>query len=216
MKSVTILLSGGLDSATILALALSKGYSVSALAFDYKQNHKLELDRARDLCLFYNIPLDIYHIPYVFGVSSLISGLDIPLDRQIEEIAEEIPCTFVPGRNAVFLSLAASYSLARGIHTIAIGVNKTDVTGYPDCRPTFIRAFQEGLNAGLDEPMEILTPLLTKTKAEIVELAMSLEVPVEHTSSCYSPLGKSSCLRCDACKIRSNAFEAVGAVDNVL
>lgn len=216
MKRATILLSGGLDSATVLALALSKGYTVSALAFDYGQRHRLELERAAELCAHYDIPLDTYTIPSLFGAASLISGEDIPLDRSVQEIDQEIPNTFLPGRNSVMLSLGTSYSVARGIFKLAIGANKTDLTGYPDCRPSFIRSFEKALNEGLDNPIEIVTPLITKTKTEVLELAISLGVPVELTSSCYSPLGRYCCLRCDACKIRADAFNSIGAVDNVL
>lgn len=218
MNNATVLLSGGLDSATILALLLSKGYEVSALAFDYGQNHKLELERAEQLCAYYDVSLEVCSLPPLLGASSLITGEAIPVDRRADEIAQGIPSTFVPGRNAVLLSLGASYSAAKGIKYLAIGVNKTDVTGYPDCRPGFIAAFQEVLVEALPSysQVELLTPLIDKTKAEIVELAVSLGVPLELTSSCYAPVYGEACLRCDACKLRADAFKTVGAVDNVL
>lgn len=215
MLRIVLLLSGGMDSAVVLGWYLSKGYEVEALSFRYGQNHEVELRYVRRLCEYYGVPLRVCDIPPVLGGSSLISGEGIPLDRELSEMSSGVPSTFVPGRNLVFLSLGVSYAVSLGIRYVAMGVSETDFGGYPDCRPSFIAAFQRVVLEGLprERRVEIFTPLIGKTKVEIASLGVSLGVPFELTSSCYAPEGESACMRCDACKLRMEALSVVGVDD---
>lgn len=209
MQKSIVLLSGGLDSSTIVADFLAKGIEVSAVAIDYGQNHRLELACAKRLAQHYDVKLDILEIPTFLTASSLLSGKDIPKGRTLEEISNSgVPSTFVPGRNLLFASMASAYAATRGVKYVALGVNKDDYTGYPDCRPAFIEAFQETLDNAFpkESRVELITPLIEMTKVEIVRLAIRLQLPLNMTSSCYSPIEDRACQQCDACVLRAHAI----------
>jgi 7-cyano-7-deazaguanine synthase len=217
-----VLLSGGLDSATAAAWARHQGYRLSALSFDYGQRHRVELAAARDVAAALGIAdhvvlkLDLA----AFGGSALVDpGLSVPKDRSDTAIAHGIPVTYVPARNTVFLSLALAMAEARGAESIVLGVNAIDYSGYPDCRPEFLAAFAEvarlGTKAGVEgRPIEIVAPLVTLSKAEIISLGISLGLDYRLTTSCYDPDADGRpCGRCDSCLIRAAGFRAAGAPD---
>jgi 7-cyano-7-deazaguanine synthase len=216
-----VLLSGGLDSTTTLAVALSEGFEAYAISFDYGQRHRIELDAARRAAKSLRakehliVSVDLR----VIGASALTADLDVPKSRSLEEIADAIPVTYVPARNTVFLSLALAWAEALSAGDIFIGVNALDYSGYPDCRPEFIRSFERTANLGTKAGVEggrfrIRTPLISMTKAEIVRLGMELGVDYSITHSCYDPLpdGK-PCGSCDSCLLRRKGFEEAGFED---
>ena len=208
-ERVVVLLSGGLDSSTVVAELITEGVEVLALGIDYGQRHRLELERARSISEYYGVPLDVLDVSGFLGASSLLSDGSVPKGRAIEEILEQgVPSTFVPMRNALFISMASAYAASRGVRRVALGVNKDDYTGYLDCRPAFIKAMQLALDAGLPEGsrVELVTPLVDMDKVAIVKRAISLSVPIEITLSCYSPIENNACLQCDACVLRERAI----------
>lgn len=217
MKAV-ILLSGGLDSATTLALAKSKGYDCYALSFDYGQRHKFELKAARKVAKALGavrhevVKIDLSR----FGGSALTADIPVPKSRSHKDIGTGIPVTYVPARNTVFLSLALAWAEAIGAHDIFIGVNALDYSGYPDCRPEFIRAFERTANlatkAGVEgAKFKIHAPLIKMTKAEIIRLGRKLGVDYSLTHSCYDPKPDGTpCGRCDSCLLRKKGFEEAG------
>ncbi len=213
MKAV-VLLSGGLDSATTLAYAVSKGFDCHAITFDYGQRHKVEIKAARKVAKALGasehlvIKIDLRK----FGASALTSDLPVPKNRSAKKIGEGIPVTYVPARNTVFLSLALAFAEAARARDIFIGVNALDYSGYPDCRPEFIRAFTRAANLGTKagvegERFKIHAPLIKMSKAEIVRLGRKLGVDFSITHSCYDPaLDGTPCGKCDSCLLREKGF----------
>ncbi|HXA50139.1 MAG TPA: 7-cyano-7-deazaguanine synthase QueC [Candidatus Acidoferrum sp.] len=216
------LLSGGLDSATCLALARRDGYECYALSFDYGQRHRIELDAAARVAqalgakrhIVAKIGLD------AFGGSALTDSIDVPKGRSAGEMGNGIPVTYVPARNTIFLSFALAWSEVLGTGDIFIGVNALDYSGYPDCRPEFIQAYERMANlatkAGVEGTarVQIHTPLLRLSKAEIVTLAKHLGVPFGLTHSCYDPGPDGRpCGACDSCLLRQKGFEEAGVED---
>lgn len=221
MARAVVLLSGGMDSATCAALALRDGYEVLALSVDYGQRHSLELDRARLLAQHLGVTEHkvIAFDLSLWGGSSLTTDDPVPQGRNTAQMGEGVPSTYVPARNTVFLSLGLSYAEARDAEAVFIGANAIDYSGYPDCRPLFVESFQRvadvGTRAGVEgNPIQIKAPLLQKTKAEIVRLAMELGVDLSLTLSCYTPApdGK-PCGHCDACQLRKKGFHEAGVAD---
>lgn len=214
-----------MDSAVCLALAKRDGYGVHALSVDYGQRHAVELDAARAVARWAGVeshvvmPLDLRPL----GGSSL-TDLSMPVPK--EGLGEGVPSTYVPARNTILLSLALALAEVRGAQDIFIGVNAVDYSGYPDCRPRFIAAFQELANLALKAttehglPMRIHAPLIDCPKSEIVRLGVSLNVPFEQTVSCYDPSGREggviACGMCDSCRIRAKAFLEAGVPDPTL
>ncbi len=219
-----VLLSGGLDSATALAVARRDGFHCHALTIAYGQRHAVELDAARRVAAALGaveqrvVTLDLRG----FGGSALTSNLDVPKDRAPDAMSEGIPITYVPARNTVFLSLALAWAEVLGSFDIYIGVNALDYSGYPDCRPEFIVAFEclanLGTKAGVEKKgaFRIHAPLIQLSKAEIIRLGLSLGVDYSLTHSCYDPgADGTACGRCDSCVLRRAGFEAAGAIDPI-
>jgi 7-cyano-7-deazaguanine synthase len=219
-----VLLSGGLDSATVLAVALRDGYDVSALSFRYGQRHAVELEAAarvaRHLGIRRHEVVDIDLRP--FGGSALTADIPVPKDRSAEELGGAIPITYVPARNTIFLSFALAFAEVLNARDIFIGVNALDYSGYPDCRPEFVQAFERLANLATKAGVEggggirVHAPLLQLTKAEIIALGISLGVDYSLTSSCYdpSPTGE-ACGRCDSCLLRLRGFAENGVADPI-
>lgn len=220
--SAIVLLSGGLDSATVLARAVSDGFAVHALSFDYGQRHAAELEaaaavaRAGGAVRHLVVPIDLR----AFGGSALTGDIPVPKGRKDAEIAAGIPVTYVPARNTIFLSLALGYAEVAAAADIFIGVNARDYSGYPDCRPEFISAFQAMANLatkGAVEgtlPVRIHAPLMMLGKAEIIRLGMRLGVDYGLTRSCYDPDPKGrACGACDSCRLRLRGFAEAGLAD---
>ncbi len=223
MKKAVVLLSGGLDSTTCAYVAKSEGYEIYALSFDYGQRLKRELDSARAVAKAVGAK---EHVVMTFdltrwGGSALTDAtLDVPTGREASEMEESIPVTYVPGRNTLFLSFGLSYAEAIGAEAIFIGVNAYDYSGYPDCRPEFIAAYQEmarlGTKAGVEgHPIRIETPLLHLNKAGIVKLGQSVGADYGLTWSCYQG-GATPCGTCDACILRAKGFAEAESVDPAL
>lgn len=215
------LFSGGLDSTTALYVAIRDGFLPLGLTFDYGQLHRRELESARWIAGHLRIDHQIILVQLPWGGSALLdSSISIPESRDPESIPHEIPATYVPARNTVFLSFAASYAEASGAEAIFIGANALDYSGYPDCRPEYFRSFRELLQLGTKQgisgkPIRIEAPLLQMKKSEIIRLALQLNVPFERTWSCYC--GESiPCGRCDACMLRAKGFSEAGFKDPAL
>jgi 7-cyano-7-deazaguanine synthase len=222
LKKAVVLLSGGLDSTTVLAIAIAEGYSVYALSFDYGQSHKLELEAATRIAKSAGVERHvILKIDLrAFGGSALTDDIEIPKGRSVEAMSEGIPVTYVPARNTVFLSLALGWAEAVGAGNIFIGVNALDYSGYPDCRPEYIEAFQRLANlatkAGTEGGVEfkVHTPLIAMTKKEIIEAGLALGVDYAVTSTCYDPAADgTACGLCDACLLRLKGFAEAGLSD---
>jgi 7-cyano-7-deazaguanine synthase len=223
MKRAVVLLSGGLDSATVLAIVRSEGYAAYALSFSYGQRHERELAAAervaRSLGAFEHriARIDLR----VFGGSALTGDLPIPQARSIEEMAREIPTTYVPARNTIFLSYALAWAEVLGATDIFLGVNAVDYSGYPDCRPEFILAFEQLANLATRAGIEggcfrIHAPLLSLSKAEIIARGVSLGVDYSLTHSCYDPAADGrACGVCDSCKLRLKGFQEAGLSDPI-
>ncbi|MBD3246656.1 MAG: 7-cyano-7-deazaguanine synthase QueC [Candidatus Omnitrophica bacterium] len=214
-KKSVVLLSGGIDSVTTLYMAKKYGFRVRALLFDYRQRHKKELSCAARICRLIRIPYEVIRIALPWAGSSLTKrSVPVPRDRDLKE--KRIPSTYVPGRNVIFLSYAFSYAESIGAKTVFLGAHVQDYSGYPDCRPEFLRAFQQAANLGLSRRgIEIVAPLLDKSKKEIIKLGMRLGVPYEHTWSCYQG-GEVPCGRCDSCRYRVRAFQELGYTDPLM
>jgi 7-cyano-7-deazaguanine synthase len=222
-KPAVVLLSGGLDSATVLADATAAGFAVHALSFNYGQRHAVELEMARKLAARHAVrshrfvEIDLRQ----FGGSALTSEIPVPQGRSLEEMSHGIPVTYVPARNTVFLSFALAHAEVLGAFDIFIGVNAVDYSGYPDCRPGFIAAFETLANlatkAGVENTgrFRIHTPLISLSKAEIIRRGLELGVDYGLTSSCYSPdpVTGAACGRCDACLLRRKGFAENGLSD---
>lgn len=219
-RNAIVLLSGGLDSTTVLALASQEGFAVHALTFRYGQRHAHEVDAATRIAERYRVTrhvvLDIDL--RTFGGSALTADLEVPKDQPI---ADGIPVTYVPARNTIFLSYALAWAEVTGATDVFLGVNAVDYSGYPDCRPEYIEAFQRMANlatrAGVEgRTLTIHTPLIHLAKHEIVALGMSLGVDYALTTSCYDPAPDgAACGHCDACRLRRRGFEEAGAPDPI-
>jgi 7-cyano-7-deazaguanine synthase len=216
-----VLLSGGLDSSTTLAVAKSQGFELYALTFRYGQRHQLEIEAARRIALhFQAVQHQIFNVDLsLFGGSALTAEIKVPKDRGLEEISKDIPITYVPARNTIFLALSLAWAEVLGAWDIFIGVNALDYSGYPDCRPEFIRSFEQTANLGTKAGVEgkrfiIHTPLISLNKAQIIKKGLELGVDFSLTSTCYdpSPLGK-ACGKCDACLLRLKGFAEAGIKD---
>jgi 7-cyano-7-deazaguanine synthase len=217
MRAV-ILLSGGLDSATVLAMARAESRECLAMSIAYGQRHKIELAAAKRVALAIGVtehvvyPLDLR----VFGASALTSDIEVPKDAGG---AAGIPVTYVPARNSIFLALALGYAEARGAQEIWLGVNAVDYSGYPDCRPEFIEAFQTVIERGTRSGVErgeprIIAPLLRMSKADIIRRGVELGVDYSLTHSCYDPDREGrACGHCDSCILRRRGFEEAGVAD---
>lgn len=225
MKPAVCLLSGGLDSATVAACARRDGFDVYALSFDYGQRHRVELAAARRVAQALQVKdYKVARIDLrVFGGSALTAEIDVPKGRDVESMGQTIPITYVPARNTVFLSFALAWAEVLGASDIYIGVNAVDYSGYPDCRPEFIHAFEALANlatkAGVEGTMrlQIHTPLIELSKAEIIRLGTSLGVDYSLTHSCYDPLADGrSCGQCDSCRLRRAGFAAAGLEDPLI
>jgi 7-cyano-7-deazaguanine synthase len=221
-RPAVVLVSGGLDSATALAVAQRDGFVCHALSFDYGQRHRFELEAAQRVCAAAGVerhvilPIDLR----AFGGSALTADLEVPKDRTESEMESGIPITYVPARNTIFLALALGWAEVLGAYDIFIGVNAIDYSGYPDCRPEFINQFEQLANLATQAGVEnrgrfrIHTPLIQLSKAEIIQLGVSLDVDYSLTHSCYDPdeSGR-ACGRCDSCRLRAKGFVEAGMVD---
>jgi 7-cyano-7-deazaguanine synthase len=219
-----VLLSGGLDSATAAAIAREEGFAVHALSVDYGQRHRFELEAARRVAQ--SLRLVEHRVTSIdlaaFGGSALTADIDVPKGRGIAEMSVGIPVTYVPARNTVMLSLALAYAETIGAGDVFIGVNAIDYSGYPDCRPEFIAAFERLANlatkAGVDGSLRfrIHAPLVKLTKAEIIRRGIQLGVDYALTHSCYAPgAAGTACGRCDACQLRLCGFAEAGIADPI-
>ena len=220
IKKAVVLLSGGLDSATAMAIARTEGFAVYAMSFRYGQRHAIELDcaaeQAEDAAEEHRVvEIDLR----AFGGSALTAEIDVPKHDDVSELTEEVPVTYVPARNTVFLSYALAWAEVLGANDIFIGVNALDYSGYPDCRPEYIAAYEEMANlatvAGVNgRKLTIHTPLINLTKAEIIQRGLDLGVDYAKTTSCYDPAPDGrACGRCDSCLLRKKGFRDAGSKD---
>ncbi|MEM6313699.1 MAG: 7-cyano-7-deazaguanine synthase QueC [Planctomycetota bacterium] len=216
MPPALILLSGGLDSATCLAIAADAGHApLHTLAFDYGQRHRHELQAARALAQKYGaihreVRIDLRQ----FGGSALTADIDVPKHDTADDISTDIPVTYVPARNTLFLSFALAECEVSGISDVYIGVNALDYSGYPDCRPEFIDAFQQTARLGTKlTTLTIHAPLVHWTKAQIIRRGTDLGVDYALTHSCYDPINGKACGRCDSCLLRAKGFRDAGVPD---
>lgn len=222
MRRAVVLLSGGLDSTTCMGVAIREGYEVFPISFFYNQRHNTELESARAVAAYYQIPADrhlIVDLGRSIRGSALTGDTEVPLGRPVEEMGRDIPVTYVPSRNIIFLAHAASYAEAIGAGAIYIGVNSLDYSGYPDCRPEFVDAFQQVLNVGTKPGTEgravkVKAPLLRLPKSEIVRLGVEVGAPLQYSYSCYSG-SRPSCGQCDACLLRLRGFREAGMKDPI-
>jgi len=224
-KSIAVvLLSGGLDSATVAALAREEGYRVYALSIDYGQRHRFELEAATQVAAALPVeqhkvlPIDLAAL----GGSALTDDIEVPKGRSEEQMTAGIPITYVPARNTVMLSIALGYAEVLGASDLFIGVNAVDYSGYPDCRPEFIAAFEQLANLATKASVEnrlrfrIHAPLIKMTKAQIIKRGMQLGVDYRLTHTCYAPNEQGiSCGDCDACQLRLKGFAEAGVVDPI-
>ena len=219
-----VLLSGGLDSATVLAMVKDRGDDIYALSFDYGQRHKAELIASQKLAANYQVTehkilnLDLRQL----GGSALTDNIDVPKNEHLDDMDKGIPVTYVPARNTIFLSYALAWADVIGAGRLCIGVNALDYSGYPDCRPEYIQSFQTMANLATKRGVEktlvflIETPLIDMTKAEIIQKGIALGVDYGMTSSCYDPNSNGKpCGHCDSCLLRKKGFIEAGAVDPI-
>lgn len=224
MKEAVVLLSGGIDSVTAMAIAIHEGYTVHALSFNYSQRHTIEIEKARNISSAMGVKkhLVIDINLGAIGGSALTDSIEVPKDREVAEMTSAIPATYVPARNTIFLSCALAWAEVLGVFDIFIGVHAQDYSGYPDCRPEYINAFEQMANLALKAAVEgkervrIHAPLLYLSKAEIIQRGMVLGVDYSLTHSCYDPAsdGK-ACGRCDSCRLRLKGFAAAGLHDPI-
>ena len=213
-----LLLSGGLDSTTLLALATRAGYAVNALTFRYGQRHGIEIDRARAIAKEWRVArhvvadIDLR----LFGGSALTADVEVPKDRDAAAMAEGIPITYVPARNTIFLSFALAWAEVLGATDLLIGVNALDYSGYPDCSPEYIASYEAMANLATRAGVEgtartrILTPLIALSKADIIRTGLALGVDYDQTISCYDPsVEGTACGHCDACVLRAKGFDEI-------
>lgn len=219
-----VLLSGGLDSATVLAMAKKRGFEVYAISFRYGQRHEYELEMAAQLATLSGVlghafvSIDLRQ----FGGSALTSDLPVPIDRSLEQMNSGIPITYVPARNTIFLSYALAFAETVNSRDVFIGVNALDYAGYPDCRPEYIEAFEKMANLatksgveGHENPLKIHTPVISMSKEEIIREGLALGVDFSQTSSCYNASPDGACGRCDACTLRIQGFQKLGVRDPI-
>ena len=224
-KPAVVLLSGGLDSTTALAIAHAEGYVPYALSFRYGQRHSVELDAARRVADALGVAehfvadIDLR----LFGGSSLTAEISVPHHERVEDLTDEIPVTYVPARNTIFLSYALAWAEVLESSDVFIGVNALDYSGYPDCRPEYIRAYEQMANlatkAGVEgtQQLRIHTPLIEMTKAQIIQRGLELGVDYSLTHSCYDPSSEGrACGTCDSCLLRRKGFAEVGLEDPAL
>jgi 7-cyano-7-deazaguanine synthase len=219
MKHAVVLLSGGLDSATALAIAIDQGYEAYALSFDYDQRHRIELEAARNIAKALGAKKHLVAKidNRIFAGSALTTGADVPKNRQ--EIGPGIPVTYVPARNTIFLSHALAWAETIPAGHIFIGANALDYSGYPDCRPEFIAMFEMLANLGTKTGVEgmrfqIHAPLIKMSKAQIIQKALELHVDLSLTHSCYDPAPDGrACGECDSCQLRRKGFREAGLTD---
>lgn len=219
-----VLLSGGLDSTTTLAIAQSEGYEIFAMTFRYGQRHEFEIDAARRIADRANLARHVI-VQFdlrLFGGSALTDDIEVPKDRPLDEMREGIPITYVPARNTIFLSFALAWAEVLGANDIFMGVNALDYSGYPDCRPVYIEAYQRMANlatkAGVEgrQKLVIHTPLISLSKAQIIQRGLELGVDYSLTHTCYDPDETgTSCGKCDACLLRLKGFAEIGISDPV-
>src|SRR5437667_4397006 len=223
MKRAVVLLSGGIDSTTTLAIAIAEGHEAYALSFDYGQRHQIEIEAARRVAD--SLGAKEHRVAKIdmriFGASALTDNIDVPKQRSEKEIAHGIPVTYVPARNTIFLAYALAWAEVIGAADIFLGVNAIDYSGYPDCRPEFIEAFENLANVGTKAGVEgrcfrILTPLIKFSKAEIIREAIKLGVDLSLTHSCYDPTPEGlACGECDSCVLRLKGFREAGIEDPI-
>lgn len=223
-RRAVVLLSGGLDSATTAAIARQQGYALYALSIDYHQRHRCEIEAARRVADTMGVERHIVHRLDLsqFGGSALTGPIGVPKDRDDAAIAHGIPVTYVPARNTVMLALALAFAEVSGAADIFLGVNAVDYSGYPDCRPEFIEAFEKLANlatkAGVEGELKfrIHTPLITMTKADIIRRGLALGVDYSLTHSCYDPDEQGvACGRCDSCRLRLKGFAEANVEDPI-
>ena len=213
-----VLLSGGLDSSVVLSVCQDKGYDIYAISFDYGQRHKVELEYAKFQATFFNcISHQVFKMEF-YGGSALTDDIKVPKNRDSHSMSKDIPVTYVPSRNIVFLSFASGYAECHDIDNIFIGVNAIDYSGYPDCRKNFIDNFEKLINKSTKKGLEgskfkINTPLINLSKKDIIKLGHKNGVDFSMTSSCYSPKLKKNCGVCDSCLLRKQGFEEAGLKD---
>ena len=219
-RKAVILLSGGLDSATTLAIARERGFELHALSFDYGQRHRTELNAARRIAQKFGAKHSIVAFDLrQFGGSALTGDIEVPKDRTQDQIAEGIPVTYVPARNTIFLSFALGVAEVIGAFDIFLGVNALDYSGYPDCRPEFIAAFERLANVATKAGVEgkkftIHAPLIQLTKVQIIREGTRLGVDYALTTSCYDPSSDGrACGHCDSCQLRRKGFSEAGVRD---
>ena len=223
-KRAVVLLSGGLDSTTVLAIAKHEGFETFALSFDYGQHHQVELQSAQSVALQLGakehviVKIDLR----VFGGSALTSDVPVPKGRSVQEMGKDIPVTYVPARNTIFLSFALAWAEVLKTGDIFLGVNALDYSGYPDCRPEYIAAYEAMANLATKSGTEvgarckIHTPLILLTKSQIIQRGIELGVDYGITSSCYDPSRtRHACGECDSCVLRLKGFAEAGAVDPI-
>lgn len=220
-KKAVVLLSGGIDSTTTLAFAKSQAFEVYAISFRYGQKHQVELNAAKRIAAYFEVKehlildVDLRAI----GGSALTADFDVPKNRDLNKIPQGVPITYVPGRNIIFLSLALAWAEVLGAYDIFIGANAIDFSGYPDCRPEFLSAFETMANLGTKAGVEgknisIHAPLIKLTKAQIIEQGMALGVDYAMTLSCYDPsIDGKACGGCDSCLLRKKGFQEAGIPD---
>jgi 7-cyano-7-deazaguanine synthase len=221
-KKAVVLLSGGLDSSTALAIAHQQGFELHALSFDYGQRHQREVDAAAAVARHYGVQcqktvtIDLR----AFGGSALTADFDVPHSRSMEKMSQEIPITYVPARNTIFLSFALAYAEVTDADDIFLGINAIDYSGYPDCRPEYLEAYERMANLATKATTQdgrvfhIHAPLLRMNKAEIIHKGIELGVPYELTWSCYEG-GELACGTCDSCLLRLNGFAEAGLQDPI-
>jgi 7-cyano-7-deazaguanine synthase len=223
-KKALVLLSGGLDSATVLAIAKSKGFTCLALTCLYGQRHKCEIESARNIARHLGTvkhKIIKVNLQDIGGSALLDDNIDVPEDREDLDNTEDIPVTYVPARNMIFLSYAVAWAEVEGISDIFIGVNSTDYSGYPDCRQGFIRSFEQTANLGTakgvsGDKYRINTPIINMSKAEIIKTGTRLGVDYSLTHSCYAPDEQGrSCGKCDSCRLRLKGFRQAGLKDKI-
>jgi 7-cyano-7-deazaguanine synthase len=223
MKRAIVLLSGGIDSTTTLAIAIAEGYEAYALSFDYGQRHQIEMDAARRVAN--SLGAKEHRITSIdlraFGGSALTDNVVVPKQRSETEIANGIPVTYVPARNTIFLAYGLAWAEVISANDIFIGVNAIDYSGYPDCRPEFIEAFENLANVGTKAAVEgrrfqIHTPLIKLSKADIIRKGFDLGVDFSFTHSCYDPTAEGlACGECDSCLLRLKGFREAGITDPI-
>tara|TARA_B100000029_G_scaffold421128_1_gene427265 strand:+ start:523 stop:1191 length:669 start_codon:yes stop_codon:yes gene_type:complete len=218
IKKALVLLSGGLDSTVVLSICKNLNLSVYAVSFDYGQRHKIELEFAKwQAKRFECFSHKVFKIDSIGG-SALTDDFDVPVNKNVEEIPKEIPITYVPGRNLIFLSFATGYAESLNIDEIYIGVNSVDYSGYPDCRKEFIDRFENLVNISTKKGLEgkkfkIMTPLINLSKKEIILIGKKNNVDFSKTFSCYNPSKSIMCGICDACLLRKKGFGDAGLVE---